>query len=393
MATTRCRCAGRKSLPVAWRRRWIASSTTAASLTSASRLHSAAQPVDVGDRLDVEGEDRRHRFTRGRRRWTDSGRRGRRRCARSPRRAPRPQTRSAAARPPPEEMPAKMPSSRARRRAPSPRSPAGAPRSRGRRASARRSSAGRPRATCGCRGSARPRVGCTPITWIAGFFSLRKREQPMMVPVVPMVETKCVILPAVSRQISGPGALVVRERIVGVGELVEDHALARVAHLLGRVARELHAALLRRQHEARRRTRHRLAPLHRQVLGHHQHHAIAAHRRHHRERDAGVAAGRLDQRVARLDVGRAARRRAIIDSAGRSLTEPAGLLPSSLARMTLLVSPGDALQPHQRRVADEVLEGRLSSSPRDALGRGRVGGQPRRHVAPHALLDVRKAAS
>src|SRR5262245_11573413 len=30
----------------------------------------------------------------------------------------------------------------------------------------------------------------------------------------------------------------------------------------------------------------------------------------------------------------------IIDSAGRSLTEPAGLLPSSLARITLLVSRG-----------------------------------------------------
>ena len=39
---------------------------------------------------------------------------------------------------------------------------------------------------------------------IFGFFSLKKREQPMMVPVVPMLETKCVILPSVSRQISGP---------------------------------------------------------------------------------------------------------------------------------------------------------------------------------------------
>ena len=40
--------------------------------------------------------------------------------------------------------------------------------------------------------------------WIAGFFSLKKREQPMIVPVVPMLLTKCVIRPAVSRQISGP---------------------------------------------------------------------------------------------------------------------------------------------------------------------------------------------
>ena len=37
-----------------------------------------------------------------------------------------------------------------------------------------------------------------------GFFSLKKREQPMIVPVVPMLETKCVTRPSVSRQISGP---------------------------------------------------------------------------------------------------------------------------------------------------------------------------------------------
>ena len=34
--------------------------------------------------------------------------------------------------------------------------------------------------------------------------SFRKRDTPVMVPVVPMAETKCVTLPAVCRQISGP---------------------------------------------------------------------------------------------------------------------------------------------------------------------------------------------
>jgi hypothetical protein len=43
---------------------------------------------------------------------------------------------------------------------------------------------------------------------------------------------------------------------------------------------------------------------------------------------------------------------AIMLMAGRSFTEPAGLLPSSLASRVLLVSPGKALQAHQRRVAD-----------------------------------------
>ncbi len=45
----------------------------------------------------------------------------------------------------------------------------------------------------------------------------------------------------------------------------------------------------------------------------------------------------------RVSPGRMAPRswaRRIIDSAGRSLTEPAGLLPSSLASTTLLVLPG-----------------------------------------------------
>ena len=120
----------------------------------------------------------------------------------------------------------------------------------------------------------------------------------MIVPVVPMLDTKCVIRPSVSRQISGPVVRVVRERIVGIGELVEDDALAVGAHLLGDVARGLHAARLRREHDLGAEGAHRLAALDRQVLRHDQHHAIAAHRRGHRQRDAGVARGRLDQRVA-----------------------------------------------------------------------------------------------
>ena len=48
-----------------------------------------------------------------------------------------------------------------------------------------------------------PSSGCAPMIWMSGFFSLKKREQPMMVPVVPMLLTKWVIRPCVSRQISG----------------------------------------------------------------------------------------------------------------------------------------------------------------------------------------------
>ena len=49
-----------------------------------------------------------------------------------------------------------------------------------------------------------PSVGWQPTICTAGLFSLRKRDTPMMVPVVPMLLTKCVMAPPVSRQISGP---------------------------------------------------------------------------------------------------------------------------------------------------------------------------------------------
>jgi hypothetical protein len=53
-------------------------------------------------------------------------------------------------------------------------------------------------------GICEPSSGWQPMTWIFADKTLKKREQPMMVPVVPMEDTKCVSLPSVSRQISGP---------------------------------------------------------------------------------------------------------------------------------------------------------------------------------------------
>ena len=58
--------------------------------------------------------------------------------------------------------------------------------------------------------------------------------------------------------------------------------------------------------------------------------------------------------------------RRIMLIAGRSFTEPAGLLPSSLPRITLprrlVVGARDAQQAHQRRVADRVFDGRVASA-------------------------------
>ena len=121
----------------------------------------------------------------------------------------------------------------------------------------------------------------------------------------------------------GAGGLVVHARVVGVGELVEHAALAVALHLLGQVARVLHAARARRQDQLGAEGLHRLRALDRQVLRHDQQHAVAADRRGHRQRDAGVARGGLDQRVAGLDVAALlgapdhADRRPVLDRAGR----------------------------------------------------------------------------
>ena len=53
-------------------------------------------------------------------------------------------------------------------------------------------------------GMREPSDGCAPMTRIAGFFSFKKRDTPVMVPVVPMADTKCVMRPPVCSHSSGP---------------------------------------------------------------------------------------------------------------------------------------------------------------------------------------------
>ena len=49
-----------------------------------------------------------------------------------------------------------------------------------------------------------PSDGCAPMICTFGFFSFRKRDTPVMVPVVPMALTKCVMRPPVCAHSSGP---------------------------------------------------------------------------------------------------------------------------------------------------------------------------------------------
>src|SRR3989338_7766536 len=71
----------------------------------------------------------------------------------------------------------------------------------------------------------------------------------------------------------------------------------------------------------------------------------------------------------------------IIDSAGRSFTEPAGLLPSSLARMTFEVSPGMRLS-----LTNGVLP--TKSSMDEYVSGSRL--EHLLHILRHTLLDVQE---
>ena len=80
---------------------------------------------------------------------------------------------------------------------------------------------------------------------------------------------------------------------------------------------------------------------------------VALDRGDHRQADAGVAAGRLDDRVAGLEQP-ARSASSIIARAMRSLTLPPGLSDSILPRTSAAAGRHDAAQADQRRVADEV---------------------------------------
>ncbi len=148
-------------------------------------------------------------------------------------------------------------------------------------------------------------------------------------------------------------------RVVVVGELVQHPALAVALHVLGQVARVLHAAALGREQQLGAERLHGLGALHRQVLRHDQHHPVALDRRGHGQGDAGVAGGGLDQRVAGLDLAALLgpadhrQRRSVLHRAGRIVAFE--LAQDHIAALAVVLRT-DALQRHQRRLADGVFE-------------------------------------
>jgi len=163
-----------------------------------------------------------------------------------------------------------------------------------------------------------------------------------------MAETKWVIRPPVSRQISGP--------VPSFGELVQHLALALRGHLLGQVARALHPRLLGDEDDLGAEGFHHPTPLQAHVLGHDEHHAIAADGGGHGQGDAGVAGSGLDEGVAGADlppllgVADHAHGRAVLHRSG-------GIVAFQLHQHGAAVGGGKALQADQRCTADEGLDG------------------------------------
>ncbi|MNZ59860.1 hypothetical protein D3C78_779130 [compost metagenome] len=154
------------------------------------------------------------------------------------------------------------------------------------------------------------------------------------------------------------GAVVVGFRVVAVGELVEDLALAFALHLVGEVAGAFHALLLAHQDQFGAVGGHRCLALGRGVVRHDQDHPVALDRRRHRQGDTGVAGSSLDQRVAGADI--AAQLGAIDHRECRTvLHRTRRVIAFELHQQGIGSFPRHALQAHQRGIADAVGDGRV----------------------------------
>ena len=161
---------------------------------------------------------------------------------------------------------------------------------------------------CGAGRALRPRArpsrcGSTATTRSFGLAcSRRYSPTPVIVPPVPTPATSTSTSPSSARAISGPGRAPVGLGVGGVGELVgqEDVRLAR--HRARRLDRLAHPAERLGDVDARAVQPQQALALAAHPLRQREHELIALGGADERERDAGVAAGRLDDRGAsRLD--------------------------------------------------------------------------------------------
>ena len=166
------------------------------------------------------------------------------------------------------------------------------------------------------------------------------------------------------------GFLEMGERVVGIGELVEQLAFAAPVHLDGQVPGAFHAFLFGDGDEFGAVGGHRSLAFLAHVGGHDEFHAIALDRRGHGERDAGIAAGRLDEYVAGGDI---AAFLGLLDHAhGGAVLDGAGGIVAFELHQHMIAGPArHALQADEGRVADQAFDRRIFHESGPAI-RGRA---------------------
>jgi len=174
-----------------------------------------------------------------------------------------------------------------------------------------------------------------------------------------MLLTKWVMLPCVPCQISGPVPRIMRRRIIRIGKLIEDGAAPLGPQFFCEIPGRLHAPGAWRENQLGTECTHTLATLDTLVFRHDQDHAITTHGRRHRQGNARITAGRLDQGITRPDfttrlcAKNHRQRRPILDRARRIVTLELDQQPIVAA---LVIHPWDALQPYQRRTANIMFQ-------------------------------------
>ena len=146
------------------------------------------------------------------------------------------------------------------------------------------------------------------------------------------------------------------QRVIRVGELIEYLALTPGLHLQRQVTGPLHAGLFRHQDDLGPVGAHRGAALDAHVLRHDEHHLVTLDRRGHGQSNAGIAGSGLDESIPGLDLTTGlgmldhGHCRTILDGTGR-------IIAFQLHQDGVGTLAGQALQAHQRRVADEGFDG------------------------------------
>ena len=164
-------------------------------------------------------------------------------------------------------------------------------------------------------------------------------------------------------------------RIGRIFELLRHHRTGRrIDDLLRLGDGAFHAERSRRQLELRTEQRQHLAALDRHRLRHDQDQLVAARRGDERERDAGVAGSRLDK--CRLAGRNLARGFHGIDHADADAVLDAGnRIEEFELRQKIgadIVFFGDAVEPHDRRIADRVGDGIIDAAAPRCVDRRRL---------------------